>query len=202
LRELFHRTRNNMQVIIGILSSEAEASGNPAVSAVVQKSNERIMSMSIVHKKLFESNDLSRIDLRDYCRDLIDFMGRGEPGTGRWIRFTGPDTPVPALIDSAVCFGLVLHELIANALEHAYPAGTGEIRVTLALTENSEIELEVADDGVGLAPGCDVRGMKGLGFTLVHGLVEYQLRGKIWLSSDQGLAWHILFSDDTTLRRV
>lgn len=203
LRELFHRTRNNMQVIIGILMSEAERANNVLVDEVIGKTNSRIMSMSMVHKKLYESQDLSKIDLGDYCRELIDFLGAGEPGKDVWVTFRNPGVPVPVLIDSAVPVGLVLHELVTNALRHAY-AGIpgGEIRVMIGLTPDNVIVLEVADDGIGLPAGFDTRDGDGLGFKLIYGLVEMQLQGTVTFTTNRGLVCTVRFSDEQTLKRI
>lgn len=203
LRELFHRTRNNMQVIMGILTATAEEEKNEQLDEIVRKTNDRILSMSIVHKKLFDSLDLSRIDLRDYCMDLIDFLGKGETGKGIWITISAPSEQVTALIDSAIPFGLVVHELIANALKHAYPRNaSGEIRLTLGLSESRDIYIEVADNGVGLPAGFDVRESGRLGFKLIHNLVESQLQGTLEFNNKKGLSCVVRFTDAKTLKRI
>lgn len=202
LRELFHRTRNNMQVIISLLGWEADRSADPAVREIVDRTNDRIMSMALVHRKLFDSKDLSRIDLNDYCRDLIAQLA-GDDGLASRVRFSPAEAPLPAIIDIAVPFGLVFHELFSNAIRHAYPGGEeGEIRVALSRNAQGLVELLVADDGVGLPEDLDVCAGGGLGFQLLHGLVEGQMGGGVAIESRKGLSCRITFSISQVMDRI
>ncbi len=203
LRELFHRTRNNMQVIISLLGWEAELVGSDVVDEFVRKTNDRIMSMSLVHKKLYDSMDLSRIDLNEYCRELIDLLVDSEPGRRRHIRFQPAAEALPVKIDTAVPFGLAFHEIVSNALRHAYPPGAeGEVRVVLSSLVPDRVELAVSDDGVGLPADFDGRSGKTLGFQLIHGLVEGQMGGSFACETGRGLRCIVRFSDAQTQTRV
>ena len=203
LRELFHRTRNNMQVIISLLGWEADLVGSDLVDEFVRKTNDRIMSMSLVHKKLYDSMDLSRIDLNEYCRELIDLLVDSEPGRRRHIRFQPAAEALPVKIDTAVPFGLAFHEILTNALRHAYPRGAeGEVRVSLSSLAPDRIELEVSDDGVGLPADFDGRSGRTLGFQLIHGLVEAQMGGSVACETDRGLRCIVRFSDAQAQTRV
>lgn len=203
LRELFHRTRNNMQVIISLLGWEADLVGNSLVDEVVRKTNDRIMSMSLVHKKLYDSMDLSSIDLNEYCRELIDLLIDGEPGRRRRIRFESATETLPVVIDIAVPFGLAFHELVSNAQRHAYPVeGEGEIRIGLAREAAGRIELVVSDDGVGLPGDFDAKSGKTLGFQLIRGLVEDQMGGIFKFETGRGLRCIVSFSDARAQTRV
>ena len=202
LRELFHRTRNNMQVIMSILSFEQDAVRNPQVSAVVKRTNSRILSMSMAHMKLFEAQDLSSIDLGDYARDLIEILTVDKSFPAERIRITTSIQPVAALIDVAVPFGLLFHELVSNAFLHAFPAGErGEVKVDLARTADGDVELQVRDDGVGFSEHFDFRRDGKLGSVLIHGLVT-QLNGRLTLNSGGGLSCSVSFSDSHIERRV
>jgi PAS domain S-box-containing protein len=203
LRELFHRTRNNMQVIISLLCAEADRINDPLVSEVIRKSNQRIMTMSLVHKKLYERNDLSTVDLKDYCQDLIQFLLEDDPERSDSVRIDLAADNVPVLIDTAIPFGLVAYELLSNALRHAYPQGQGgRIRVSLHKSGDGEIGLEVSDDGAGLPLGLDAGKGETLGFWLVNNLVKSQLNGRVWFVNEHGLSCHLAFFGTHALKRV
>ncbi len=203
LRELFHRTRNNMQVIMAILSFEEEAAHDEKVSKIVRETNDRIMSMSLVHKKLFESQDLSRIDLKDYADDLIGFLMEDSSFPIGRISVKTMVESMPLLIDSAIPCGLVLQELVSNAFRHAFPGDSkGEVRITIGRSDEGSVELEVADDGVGLPEHFDYRKQHTLGFQLITGLVEQQLKGSLRFESGHGLSCHVSFTDAQMMKRV
>jgi two-component system, sensor histidine kinase PdtaS len=203
LRELFHRTRNNMQVIMAILAIEEGAANDRLVSAVVRKTSDRIMSMSLVHKKLYESQDLSFVDLKSYSEELVELLSQDQSFPGDRVRVETSVDSVSVTIDAAVPCGLVLHELLSNAFEHAFP-GTGSGRVRLAISRSLDglIEIEVSDNGVGLPEGFDYRGRGSLGFQLIHGLVEEQLKGSLSFESSRGLSCRISFPDARAVKRI
>jgi PAS domain S-box-containing protein len=203
LRELFHRTRNNMQVIMAILALEEESIKDQLVTRVIRKTSDRIMSMSLVHKKLYESQDLSMIDLRSYATDLLELLEEDEAFPRDRIRVLLSAEEVALHIDTAVPCGLVLHELVANAFRHAYPGeARGEVRIGIARTADGSVELRVSDDGVGLPEGFDFRRTDSLGFQLVRGLVEEQLKGSLGFETNRGLTCRVSFLDIQTIKRI
>ena len=202
LRELFHRTRNNMQVIMAMLSFEAASAGTGDVSALVQRTNDRIMSMSIVHQKLFEAQDLSRIDLGDYTRELLSFLMVEKSFPAGRISVTPQAESVAVPIDTAIPCGLLLHELLSNAFQHAFPGdASGEVRVLISKTAGKRILLEVSDDGIGLPEGLDIHKTETLGFQLVHGMVE-QLKGELSFETGRGLSCRVSFTVPQVADRV
>jgi len=203
LRELFHRTRNNMQVIMAILAIEGERSGSEEVGAVVRKTSDRIMSMSLIHKKLYDSQDLSLVDIKAYAEDLMDLLTEDESFPTDRIKLRTSVEAVSLPIDTAVPCGLVLHELVSNAFRHAFPgSGSGEVRISISRTAKGYIELDVADNGIGLPEDFDYRGQGTLGFQLIHGLVEEQLKGSLHFEGSHGLSCRVSFLDTRTMKRV
>ncbi len=203
LRELHHRTRNNMQVISGILDTEADISGDPKVVKVVKDTLERIMAMSLVQKKLYDSQDLSRIDMREYFRELLDALTEDESFARERITLTGTEVPIPLLFDAAVPCGLVLRELVSNAIRHAYPGKVeGEIRVSIATSPSGGMEFRIEDDGKGLPPDFDFNRKDTLGMQLIKGLVESQLRGTVSFETAKGVSCQVIFSDARFSARV
>jgi two-component sensor histidine kinase len=191
-----------MMVIMSILSFEEDLAKDGLVSAIVDRTNSRIQSMSLVHEKLLASQDISSINLGDYARDLISSLMKAKAFPGTRITMKISTEAVPMLIDAAVPFGLLLHELLSNAFSHAFPGDRrGEVRVKITKTQDGEIQLDVSDDGVGLPEGFDSRKAGKLGFQLVHGLVE-QLGGILSLDSASGLTCTARFKESRFTRRV
>jgi len=191
LQEVYHRTKNNMQMIASFLSLEAAASEDEGLRATLAGMIGRITSMALVHKKLYESRDLSRIDLGDYLRDLVAEIGRAclAERAGIGIELEAEGGTICAL-DAAIPCGLAVNELAVNAARHAFPGGRpGRIRVGLARKAGGDVELSVADDGIGLPPGFDFRRDGGLGLQTVLSLVEGQLRGRLSLGPGPGTSW-------------
>lgn len=203
LRELFHRTRNNMQVIMAILSFQADILRNPLVDKVVQDTNDRIMSMSLVHRKLYESQDLSRIDLKEYAQDLVSYLAQDLPQLGERIAVRADFEPISVLIDTAMPFAMVINELLTNAVRHAFPGDRrGTVSVSISKDHRGRVTLVVSDDGVGLPPGLDPRGGQTLGFLLVHGLVREQMRGDLEIESSGGVTCRVSFVDPGAIKRI
>jgi len=202
LRELFHRTRNNMQVIMSILSFEATCIRSEGISALVQRTNDRIMSMSLVHQRLCEAQDLSSVDLGDYIRDLLRTLMGDKSFPAERIKVTTLAESVSVPIDTAMPCGLLLRELLSNAFRHAFPGNTsGTVWVGITRTAENRITLEVSDDGIGLPEFFDIRKVDTLGFQLVQGMVE-QLKGELSFGAGRGLSCRVSFSEAQIVRRL
>jgi PAS domain S-box-containing protein len=203
LRELFHRTRNNMQVIMAILALQEEITDSDQARQMSRDTSERIMSMSLVHKKLYDSQDLSSIDLAEYIGDLLQLLIYDSTFPGHRIDIETDLEPVEVSIDTAMPFGLILYELLSNAFRHAFPAdAAGTVRIGLKALPDLRVELTVSDDGVGLPAQYSLPGKSGLGFQLIYGLVQEQLRGTVDIDSRSGLACRVNFPNVQTMKRV
>jgi two-component sensor histidine kinase len=165
LKELYHRTKNNMQIIDSLLAMQFSNTDSGS-KAFFKIARDRIRSMALVHEKLYESGDLTTIDLAEYLRDLAGelFHSHGvEAGT--------------------------------NALKYAFPQGRkGNIRIRIAKGEGDLVELEVGDDGIGFPEGADFRKGKGLGHKLVFSIIEDQLDGTVRIVSGKGAQILIQFT--------
>ena len=204
LRELHHRTRNNMQVISSLLYLERERIGNEADRRIIDSVGMRIQAMSLVHQKLFQSGDLSRIELRDYIVSLCGLVRQSDAVAEERITFDFSEMEeVEVLIDTAVPLGIVLHELLANSFCHAFPGdSSGTIRVSLHRDEEGLVSLGFADDGVGFDAGEDPRACGHMGFMLVFDLVTLQLGGQIDCTTRKGTAWSIRFRENRYQARI
>jgi PAS domain S-box-containing protein len=195
LKEIHHRVRNNLQVISGLLQLQAKASKNPELIENFQESQNRIYAMSMVHEKLYTSGNFSRIDLTAYIRSLSQELFQSyniNPGN---IAITiQADRQVLVNINQAIPCGLVMNELISNALKHAFPGDRpGELKIILRKTKISEIEIVVHDNGAGLPDVVDIHKSHSMGLDLVNGLVKNQLYGRIEVKRDLGTEFRILF---------
>jgi two-component sensor histidine kinase len=151
--------------------------------------------MALVHEKLYGSKDFSRIDLAGYVRSLSQelFLSHNiHPGK---IDLTiKTDGNVYLDVNKAIPCGLILNELISNALKHAFPGeGAGELQILLRETKNTEIEIIVRDNGLGLPDNVDIHAPRSLGLDLVNGLVTKQLDGQIEVRRDKGTEFRITF---------
>ncbi|RME84680.1 MAG: GAF domain-containing protein, partial [Caldilineae bacterium] len=203
LQELYHRTKNNMQVISAMLALEETRVADEASREIFREIQNRIQAMGLVHQMLYQSQDLSRVDLAQYVRELADLLMNSYNIASDRIRLTLDIESTAVLIDIAIPCGLILNELISNALKYAFPDNrTGEIRIHLSRSEQGEIVLEVADNGVGIPPGVDLRASDTLGVQTVFSITEHQLQGQVSYEANPGLRWHIRFPDTLYSERI
>ncbi|MDP1832292.1 MAG: histidine kinase dimerization/phosphoacceptor domain -containing protein [Geothrix sp.] len=192
LREIHHRVKNNLQVVSSLLRLQASTLEDPALRRALQEAQERIHAIALIHQKLKHAPDFSRLDLPGYVRTLVERLVRSYASVPALIDLQvrvadvemGPDAPVP--------LGLILNELVANALQHAFPPGQGgSLDIEIAPDERGWIALRVADSGQGLPESVDLdRG--GLGFQLVQALTD-QLGGTLELERRRGASFLIRF---------
>jgi len=195
LSEVHHRVKNNMQVISGLLDLQAKSSGNPELIERLNESQSRIRSMALIHEKLYGSKDFARVDLAGYVRTLSQGLFQSyKINPGEIDLIVQPDGDVYVDINKAIPCGLILNELISNALKHAFPGdGPHELRIIIRETKNTEIEIVVRDNGLGLPDDVDIHQPRTVGLHLVNGLVKNQLDGQIEVRRDNGTEFRIKF---------
>lgn len=194
LREIHHRVKNNMQVISGLLMLQEEFSNDKKISDVIKESQNRIASMALIHEKLYRSENLSKIDFKDYVEDLVSglFESYGITESKVGLRINAENISMG--IDVAIPCGLIINELISNSLKHAFPEGEkGEIEIYICLEGEDMIELFVQDNGIGIPEGIDFRKTESLGLHIVNILVENQLHGEITMNKNNGTKFKIRF---------
>jgi two-component sensor histidine kinase len=193
LSEVHHRVKNNMQVISGLLDLPAALSGNQERRKMFHESQSRIHAMSLVHEKLYGSKDFARIDLAVYVKTLSqDLFQTYKIYPGKIDLIIQTDGDVYVDINKAIPCGLILNELISNALKHAFP-GHGELQIIIRGMKNTEIEIVVRDNGLGLPDDVDIHQPLSVGLYLVKGLVKSQLDGKMEIRRDVGTEVRIKF---------
>ena len=188
LRELYHRTKNNMQVISSMLRLRARATKEEKISDTFMEIENKIMSMALVQQKLYESKDLSQVNLKDYIGSLISLIDHSYSDLMKNITVKTEMKDVSVLIDTAVPVGLIVNELLTNSVKHAFPNGrSGNISVNLDVNPQNQLVIEISDDGVGLPPNFDFQKDIRLGLQSVCDLAEWQLDGEIKFLNQEGL---------------
>jgi PAS domain S-box-containing protein len=192
LKEIHHRVKNNLQVVSSLLSMQsAEMPEGPARLAL-KESQSRVRSMALVHEKLYGTSDFSRVDLLAYSESLANQMARSWHHAGVEISVRGESVQVG--IDNAVPCGLILNELLSNALKHAFTGrDSGTVVVTVRRPDQEHVEMSVRDDGVGFPAEKELYQMVSMGMTLVVNLVD-QISGKITLVRENGTTFTVTFA--------
>ncbi|WP_276483054.1 sensor histidine kinase [Paraflavitalea pollutisoli] len=170
VREIHHRVKNNFHTVMGLLRTQsAYLQGDEAIEALAE-SQQRIQAMSLVHQKLYQSDNLSAINMAAYIHELVDYL-KDSFHTGRTIRFNLRIEPVALNISQCIPLGLILNEAITNAIKYAFPdKREGRIDVVLEKTLPDHYILSIKDNGVGLPPCFDPEKSRTLGMKLMRGL--------------------------------
>ena len=195
LREIHHRVKNNMQVISSLLSLQAGHVADGEARRVLKEGQLRIRSMALIHEKLYQARDLSRIEFASYIRSLAAYLFeffKVDPGQVRLETEVGD---VRLDINTAVPCGLLISELVSNALKHAFPEGReGTVRIGLQRDQDGRVVIRVADDGVGFPESVDFVRPESFGLQIV-GLLVDQLDASIELVKGTGTAYRITFRE-------
>jgi PAS domain S-box-containing protein len=191
LQEVHHRVKNNLQIICSLLSLQANSVEDQQAAAKLGDSERRVMSMAMIHEQLYYHDDMSSIDLAEYTRGLASHLVSAYTKS-EFITYRLEVTPTVLAIEQSVPCGLILNELITNALKYAYPDGRGEILVRIS-SQGDNVSITVADQGVGVPPDLDRQTSKSLGMTLVHILTK-QLGGSLEISSPPGASFTVHFT--------
>jgi PAS domain S-box-containing protein len=200
LKEVHHRVKNNLQIISGILKLQGMRTTDPVTNEILRDCRNQVFSMANIHEMLYNSKDISKIRIMDYVENLIDHLKQEYQGTGSLIHFsTDIDPDIILDIDRCIPCGLILNELITNAVKYAFePGGEGEIRVSFRHQEPMYI-MEVADNGRGIPDEPLSSKPTSLGTELVNRLV-HQIRGFITVSGENGTKITIRFHDNPAVK--
>lgn len=196
LKEIHHRVKNNMQIVSSLLNLQLESLQDEKSRSLFIEAQNRIASMALVHEKLYQSNDLAKIDFNDYLRELTDNLASLLGARTRNIVFQLKTAPLHLGIDTAIPCGLIINELVTNAYKHGYPnGGPGQVMLAFEQLPTGKLYLEVSDNGRGIPPGFDLRQTKSLGMQLVHTLVK-QLHGTIEIQGPPGARFILHLSEN------
>lgn len=202
LREIYHRTKNNMLVIISMLNLQAMDIDDERVKTLFKETENRIRAMSLVHEKLYQSQNLVEIDLGQYLEEMVTALVRSMV-IGDRIRVQIDCAKVAVSIDNIVPLGLAVNEIITNSLKHGFPGdGKGTIFVTLSVDSTGVVELVAGDNGIGLPEGIDIGSVRSFGMQITVNLIEKQLRGSLEIDRSNGTRYRIRFKECMRQKRI
>ncbi|MFP4412176.1 histidine kinase dimerization/phosphoacceptor domain -containing protein, partial [Coleofasciculus sp.] len=193
LQEVHHRVKNNLQIISSLLDLQSQNLTDPQVLNVFQQSANRVKSMALIHNQLYQSTSLEKIDFAEYIDTLAMYLFQSY-GVNRNVTELHIDVePIYLNLDTAIPCGLLLNELLSNALKYAFPESRqGAITIKLISECDRRLTLTVQDNGIGLPEGFNPENPKTLGFQLIQALTE-QLEGELEIKPDQGTQFTIRF---------
>jgi PAS domain S-box-containing protein len=192
LREVYHRVKNNMQLVSSLLHLQATSMNDPTLLRLLNESQQRVKTMALIHERLYRSKNLARLNVATYIQDLVNNLVRSYTTTRSSIRVTLDLADVELDLDRAVPCGLIINELVSNALKYAFPDQKGELYLRFWLEDTGNYCLIVKDDGIGIPAHIDPQYTDSLGMQLVYGLTE-QLGGEIELDRQKGSQFRITF---------
>ncbi len=194
LREIHHRVKNNLQVVISLLNLQTRQITDENIIKMMQESQNRIKVMALVHEKLYRSEDISHIILSEYIRNLVTILLDFYELDRKVITAKVEMKDITLNIDTAIPIGLMINELVSNSLKHAFPEGrNGEITISVQKADHT-LTILYKDNGVGIPEGFDWRNAPSLGLRLVISLVE-QLMGTIELNRKEGTEFTIIIKE-------
>jgi two-component sensor histidine kinase len=201
LKEIHHRVKNNLQIVISLLNTQSKFLNNEEAIAAISESRHRMQAMSLIHQKLYQSENVAFVAMPDYIRELIEYL-RNSSISGNRIRFELNIDPIDLDISQAIPVGLILNEAVTNCIKHAFnDQSDSMIKIEMKKREKDDIYLEVADNGKGLSAEQNNTFSQSMGMRLIHGLIE-QLGGKLTIRNDNGLILSTTFKQDLVLKAV
>ncbi len=202
LREIHHRVKNNLQVVCSLLSLQSRHARDEAYQAMFKESEHRIRSMAFVHEKLYQSNNLARLEVSEYIRSLAQHVLSACEPSGLRIDLETDCEGISFGIDTAIPLGLIVTELCSNCTRHAFSESErGEIRISLHRADGNMFRLTVSDNGIGIHRDLNVDASETLGLRLVKIFVR-QLQGEVEIINSHGTAVVVTFREVRLQRRI
>ena len=193
LQEIHHRVKNNLQVISSLINMQIRGLKEESSRAALRDCQSRVITMAQIHEMLYQSANYAQVPFAKYTRELSSrvLSASGTSPGNVTLHFELDDVSLP--VEQAIPCGLILNELVANSLKHAFPnAASGTIRVELRLAPDQSVNLSVGDDGVGISPAWNLENPETLGAQLVLTLVK-QLGGRLEITRSPGSTFRISF---------
>jgi len=193
LEEIHHRVKNNLQVVSSLLQLQSAYAKNEEDVAMFKECQNRVRTMAMVHERLYRSQNLASIDFGEHVRDLASMLASSYPQAAAHVQLFTEAESVLLELETAIPAGLIVNELVSNALKHAFPDGRrGTLKVSLHSPAPGQVLLSVEDDGVGLPPGFDWDQAHSLGLRMVHDLAR-QIRGTLEVRQNDGTTFALSF---------
>jgi two-component sensor histidine kinase len=201
VKEIHHRVKNNLQIVMSLLNSQTAFVDNPFALSAILDSQHRVHAMSLLHQKLYSSENVTAVDVSIYIRELVSYLSASFP-SGQHVRFEYRLEPVELDVGQAIPLGLILNEAITNSLKYAYPDGrSGTISLSLSCTEAQRCWLVIADNGIGIQAETSNKRPDSLGMSLMQGLSK-DLDGSFSIENNNGTLITISFLRDRSVQRL
>ena len=195
LREVHHRVKNNMAVISSLLSLQSSYIDDKKYLDMFNESIDRIKSMALVHDKLYQSDDITRIDVQDYVKSLAGNVRSSFYNSDKEVKLNINVDEMDLDIDNLVPCGLIINELLTNSFKHAFNGHENpEITVTMTKLDDGNISLSISDNGIGLPEGFDISNPTGLGHKLLDPLIK-QMEGTMEVNVGNGTEFRFIFPE-------
>lgn len=194
LREIHHRVKNNLQIISGLIELSTNRTRNREAQDLLKNAMDKINTMSFIHKQLYQSDRFDQIDLGIHIRELVQYLMQLYGSRVLSVAYTIDSTDVYLTVTQAIPCSLVLNEVIANALKHAFTGReSGQIDISIRQTDDDRVIISVKDNGIGIPEEVDLEKANTLGLKLIRKLTQQQLKGKIQIIRQGGTEIRIEF---------
>ncbi|HEX4476724.1 MAG TPA: histidine kinase dimerization/phosphoacceptor domain -containing protein [Polyangiaceae bacterium] len=195
LKEVHHRVKNNLQLVSSLLNLQASRITEQAAKEMFEESRNGVRSIASVHENLYRTGNFAKVPMAAHVESLCSQLARTHRPHERGITFERRVHDVHLEVGRAVACGLIINELVSNALRHAFPPGrSGTVRVELDPVGDGRHALRLSDDGIGLPAGVDFGSADSLGLQLVHDLAR-QLGATVEVSRDAGTTFTVTFDE-------
>ena len=196
VKEIHHRVKNNLQIIISLLNAQSEFLESPTALNAIQESRERMQAIALIHQKLYQPDHGTLINMASYIQDMTHNLQSSFTQANR-IHFSLHAEPIELDVSQAVPLGLILNEAITNSIKYAFPKpATGTINIHLQRKDDCYIALSISDNGIGFPAGFEVNEQESLGIQLIK-LFSEQLEGELKFRSVKGVEISLLFKQVT-----
>ncbi len=193
VKEIHHRVKNNLQIVISLLNAQSEYLDHPSALAAIQESRERMQAISIIHQKLYKMDSGAMVNLWSYIYELVENLKNSFLDSGR-IEFKISVADISLDVSQLVPLGLILNEAITNAIKYAYePHENGYVWVSVQFIDERRVQLKIADQGKGLPAGMDLEEPGSLGIKLIR-LFSKQLESDVQFINGRGLEISLTFT--------
>ncbi|WP_354360194.1 histidine kinase dimerization/phosphoacceptor domain -containing protein [Pedobacter sp. UYP30] len=192
VKEIHHRVKNNLQIVISLLNTQSKYLDNAKAKEAIGESKHRMQAMSLIHQRLYQSENSTTVNLKQYIRELIDYLDASFI-TGTKLFFNFAVDNIDLDISQAIPIGLILNEAITNSIKYAFTeTDSGTIGISITQNLEDELTLHIYDDGKGMQQNFDSGNIKSMGLRLISGLVK-QINGSYKIDSNPGVSIKIIF---------
>ncbi|MFD2571969.1 histidine kinase dimerization/phosphoacceptor domain -containing protein [Spirosoma soli] len=193
LKEIHHRVKNNLQVVSSLLNAQSDYLQEPKALTAIQDSQNRVHAMALIHQKLYQSNNLALVDMREYIDEIVDYLVESF-NQQELVKVVLNVSAIQFEVSLATPIGLIINEAVTNSLKYAFPYDrSGVITIALQRTTDHTCELTISDNGVGMPVDVDLEHTNTLGLTMIRGLSR-QIGGQLQIRQESGVRMHLTFS--------